>query len=47
VSAVASCESSRREGRPPRLLYKLSGIVESGVTVVITKPMLNLAFFDQ
>ena len=25
---------------------KLSGIVESGTTVVITKPWLNLAFFD-
>jgi Alpha/beta hydrolase family len=29
-------------------MYKLSGIVESsGATVVITKPTLNLAFFDQ
>ncbi|MGV8876640.1 MAG: alpha/beta hydrolase [Rhodoglobus sp.] len=29
-------------------LYKLSGtVVESGLTVVITKPILNLAFFDQ
>lgn len=29
-------------------LYKLSGLVEeSGVTVVVTKPILNLAFFDQ
>ena len=26
--------------------YKLSGLVEAGVTVVITKPILNLAFFD-
>jgi pimeloyl-ACP methyl ester carboxylesterase len=25
---------------------KLSGIVEAGITVVITKPTLNLAFFD-
>ena len=33
---------------PFAYLYKLSGIVESsGVTVVITKPTLNLAFFDQ
>ncbi len=33
---------------PYAYLYKLSGIVESGgVTVVITKPTLNLAFFDQ
>lgn len=31
---------------PYAYLYKLSGIVESGVTVVITKPTLNLAFFD-
>ncbi|MEO7121518.1 MAG: alpha/beta hydrolase, partial [Lacisediminihabitans sp.] len=29
-------------------LYKLSGAVEKdGLTVVITKPILNLAFFDQ
>ncbi|WP_010202278.1 alpha/beta hydrolase [Salinibacterium sp. PAMC 21357] len=29
-------------------LYKLSGaVVESGLTVVVTKPILNLAFFDQ
>ncbi|GHD76547.1 alpha/beta hydrolase family protein [Salinibacterium amurskyense] len=29
-------------------LYKLSGAVaESGLTVVVTKPILNLAFFDQ
>ncbi len=26
--------------------YKVSGLVEEGVTVVITKPWLNLAFFD-
>lgn len=26
--------------------YKLSGLVDAGVTVVITKPILNLAFFD-
>ena len=26
--------------------YKVSGLVEDGVTVVITKPWLNLAFFD-
>ena len=33
---------------PYAYLYKLSGIVEaSGATVVITKPTLNLAFFDQ
>lgn len=33
---------------PYAYMYKLSGIVESsGVTVVITKPILNLAFFDQ
>jgi hypothetical protein len=32
---------------PYAYLYKLSGIVEHGVTVVITKPTLNLAFFDQ
>jgi hypothetical protein len=32
---------------PYAYLYKLSGIVEKGVTVVITKPTLNLAFFDQ
>ncbi len=32
---------------PYAYLYKLSGIVEqSGATVVITKPTLNLAFFD-
>jgi hypothetical protein len=31
---------------PYAYLYKLSGIVHSGVTVVITKPTLNLAFFD-
>jgi len=31
---------------PYAYLYKLSGVVESGVTVVITKPTLNLAFFD-
>ncbi|MFF1572343.1 alpha/beta hydrolase [Leifsonia sp. NPDC058292] len=29
-------------------LYKLSGVVAAaGVTVVVTKPILNLAFFDQ
>ncbi|GAA1210377.1 alpha/beta hydrolase [Rhodoglobus aureus] len=29
-------------------LYKLSGVVvKSGLTVVVTKPILNLAFFDQ
>lgn len=27
--------------------YKLSGLVEKGYTVVITKPLLNLALFDQ
>jgi len=32
---------------PYAYLYKLSGIVATGVTVVITKPTLNLAFFDQ
>ena len=33
---------------PYAYMYKLSGIVsQSGVTVVITKPTLNLAFFDQ
>lgn len=33
---------------PYAYLYKLSGVVEeAGVTVVITKPTLNLAFFDQ
>jgi pimeloyl-ACP methyl ester carboxylesterase len=33
---------------PYAYLYKLSGVVESeGVTVVVTKPILNLAFFDQ
>ena len=32
---------------PYAYLYKLSGIVNTGVTVVITKPTLNLAFFDQ
>jgi hypothetical protein len=33
---------------PYAYLFKLSGIVEeAGVTVVITKPTLNLAFFDQ
>lgn len=33
---------------PYAYMYKLSGIVEkAGVTVVITKPTLNLAFFDQ
>ncbi len=32
---------------PYAYMYKLSGIVEqSGATVVITKPTLNLAFFD-
>jgi Alpha/beta hydrolase family len=31
---------------PYAYMYKLSGIVESGITVVITKPTLNLAFFD-
>jgi len=31
---------------PYAYLYKLSGIVDDGVTVVITKPTLNLAFFD-
>ncbi|MDR6906550.1 pimeloyl-ACP methyl ester carboxylesterase [Agromyces sp. 3263] len=33
---------------PSAYLWKLSGIVaETGVTVVITEPTLNLAFFDQ
>jgi len=33
---------------PYAYLYKLSALAESdGVTVVITKPILNLAFFDQ
>ncbi|MFF2275675.1 alpha/beta hydrolase [Agromyces sp. NPDC058126] len=33
---------------PYAYLYKLSGVSEaSGLTVVITKPTLNLAFFDQ
>ena len=32
---------------PYAYLYKLSGIVKKGVTVVITKPTLNLALFDQ
>ena len=32
---------------PYAYLYKLSGIVEKGATVVITKPTLNLALFDQ
>lgn len=33
---------------PYAYLYKLSGVVEeTGLTVVITKPTLNLAFFDQ
>ncbi|MFE6965583.1 alpha/beta hydrolase [Agromyces sp. NPDC057679] len=33
---------------PYAYLYKLSGVAEaSGFTVVITKPTLNLAFFDQ
>ncbi|MET1052566.1 MAG: alpha/beta hydrolase [Mycetocola sp.] len=31
---------------PYAYLYKLSGIVEDGVTVVITKPTLNLALAD-
>lgn len=32
---------------PSAYLYKLSGVVEAtGMTVVITKPTLNLAFFD-
>ena len=31
---------------PYAYMYKLSGLVESGTTVVITKPTLNLAFFD-
>jgi len=31
---------------PYAYMYKLSGIVESGTTVVIAKPTLNLAFFD-
>ncbi|HWR86277.1 MAG TPA: alpha/beta hydrolase [Rhodoglobus sp.] len=31
---------------PYAYLYKLSGIVEQGVTVVITKPLLNLALID-
>lgn len=32
---------------PDAYLYKLSGLVEEdGLTVVITKPILNLAFFD-
>ncbi|MET1018603.1 MAG: alpha/beta hydrolase [Microterricola sp.] len=32
---------------PYAYMYKLTGIVEQGTTVVITKPTLNLAFFDQ
>jgi Alpha/beta hydrolase family len=33
---------------PEAYLFKLSGVVqESGLTVVVTKPILNLAFFDQ
>ncbi|MGO4592485.1 alpha/beta hydrolase [Leifsonia sp. 2TAF2] len=33
---------------PYAYLYKLSGVVaDTGLTVVITKPTLNLAFFDQ
>lgn len=33
---------------PYAYLYKLSGVAEaSGLTIVITKPTLNLAFFDQ
>jgi hypothetical protein len=33
---------------PYAYMFKLSGIVEStGATIVITKPTLNLAFFDQ
>ncbi|GAA1443010.1 alpha/beta hydrolase [Leifsonia poae] len=33
---------------PYAYLYKLSGAVaETGLTVVVTKPILNLAFFDQ
>ncbi len=32
---------------PDANLYKLSGIVEAGVAVVMTRPTLNLAFFDQ
>ena len=31
---------------PYAYLYKLSGIAAGGTTVVITKPTLNLAFFD-
>lgn len=31
---------------PYAYMYKLSGAVENGLTVVITKPTLNLAFFD-
>lgn len=31
---------------PYAYMFKLSSIVEAGVTVVITKPTLNLAFFD-
>jgi hypothetical protein len=31
---------------PYAYLFKLSGIVEEGVTVVITKPLLNLAIID-
>lgn len=32
---------------PYAYLYKLSGIVEDGVTVVLTKPTLNFAILDQ
>ena len=31
---------------PEAYANKLSGLVDAGVTVVITKPILNLAFFD-
>lgn len=31
---------------PYAYMYKLSALVEEGTTVVITKPTLNLAFFD-
>jgi pimeloyl-ACP methyl ester carboxylesterase len=31
---------------PYAYMFKLSSLVEDGVTVVITKPTLNLAFFD-
>ena len=31
---------------PYAYMYKLSGLVDAGLTVVITEPTLNLAFFD-